>query len=127
MSPARRAPSLSFTTLKRLSFTHSTIYACLLVVWLVPGLAGAETVFGFAHGIGWIVMVILILAALSARVVPMRTAFAVSVLGGLAPFFGSYEFVREGRRRAAAGADAAGADRGAGGAVAPSTPAGRAR
>jgi hypothetical protein len=29
----------------------------------------------------------------------MRTAFAVTVLGGLAPFFGSWEFVREGRRR----------------------------
>ncbi len=91
--------SLSFPTLKALSFTHSTIYACLLVVWIVPGLAPAEMVFGFAHGIGWICMVLLILAALRARVVPMRTAFAVTVLGGLAPFFGSWEFVREGRRR----------------------------
>jgi hypothetical protein len=96
----RRPLSLSFPTLKALSFTHSTIYACLLVVWLVPGLAGEEMVFGFAHGIGWICMVLLILLALRARVVPMRTAFAVSVLGGLAPFFGSWEFVREGRRRA---------------------------
>ena len=91
--------SLSFPTLKALSFTHSTIYACLLVVWLIPGLAPEEMVFGFAHGIGWICMVLLILAALRARVVPMRTAFAVTVLGGLAPFFGSWEFVREGRRR----------------------------
>ncbi len=56
-------------------------------------------VFGFAHGLGWICMVLLILAALRARVVPMRTAFAVTVLGGIAPFFGSWEFVREGRRR----------------------------
>jgi hypothetical protein len=103
--------SLSFPTLKALSFTHSTIYACLLVVWLIPGLAQEEMVFGFAHGIGWICMVLLILAALRARVVPMRTAFAVTVLGGLAPFFGSWEFVREGRRRdgAAGRADAASA------------------
>lgn len=91
--------SLSFQALKRLSFAHSTAYSCLLVAWLVPGLAPAETVFGFAHGIGWICMVLLILLALRARVVPLRTAFAVSVLGGLAPFFGSYEFVRESRRR----------------------------
>ena len=93
--------SLSFGTLKRLSFAHSTVYTCLLIVWLVPGLSTEEMVFGFTHGIGWIVMVVLIFAALRARVVPLRTAFAVSVLGGIAPFFGTYEFVREGRRRAA--------------------------
>jgi hypothetical protein len=106
-----RVPSLSFPTLKALSFTHSTIYACLLVVWLVPGLAGEETVFGLAHGLGWICMVLLILLALRARVVPMRTAFAVTVLGGIAPFFGSWELVREGRRRELPGgrADAAAA------------------
>ena len=37
-APPSRVPSLSFGTLKRLSFTHSTIYLTLLVVWLVPGL-----------------------------------------------------------------------------------------
>ena len=100
--------SLSFTTLKRLSFAHSTVYTCLLIVWLVPGLATAEMVFGFTHGIGWIVMCVLIFAALRARVVPMRTAVAVSVLGGIAPFFGTYEFVRETRRREAAGGAAPG-------------------
>ncbi len=94
-----RSWSLSFPTLKALSFTHSTIYMCLLIVWLVPGLAREESVFGFAHGIGWICMVVLVLLALRARVVPMRTTFAVTVLGGIAPFFGSWEFVREGRRR----------------------------
>ncbi|MCU0313758.1 MAG: hypothetical protein MUC84_06815 [Solirubrobacteraceae bacterium] len=105
---ARRGSwSLSFATLKRLSFTHSTIYVCLLVVWLVPGIATGETIFGFAHGIGWIAMVLLIFAALFARVVPLRTAFAVSVLGGIAPFFGSWEFVREERRRAGSAGPAA--------------------
>ena len=99
----RRSWSLSFATFKRLSFTHSTIYVCLLAVWLIPGLASAEMVFGFAHGIGWIVMVLLIFLALRARVVPLRTAFAVSVLGGIAPFFGSWDFVREARSRDAAG------------------------
>lgn len=105
----RHSRSLSFAALKRLSFTHSTIYCCLLAVWLIPGLAAGETVFGFAHGIGWILMVLLIFAALHARVVPLRTAFAVSVLGGIAPFFGSYEFVREERRRAEREASAAAA------------------
>jgi hypothetical protein len=92
--------SLSFTTLKRLSFTHSTIYLTLLVVWIVPGLHQLELVFGFAHGIGWIVMCLLVLAALRARVIPLRLAVAVAVIGAVGPFVGSYEFVREDRRRA---------------------------
>lgn len=96
-----RGPSLSYGTLKKLSFAHSGVYLCLLIVWLVPGLALATSIFGFVHGIGWILMVLLILLALRARVVPLRTATAVAVLGGIAPFFGSYEFIREGRKREA--------------------------
>jgi hypothetical protein len=98
-APATRRASLSLRTLKRLSFTHSTIYACLLAVWLIPGLASAEMVFGFAHGLGWIAMVGLILVALRARVVSMRSAVAVAVLGGVGPFFGSYELAREQREQ----------------------------
>jgi len=94
-----RKASLSHGTLKKLSFAHSTVYICLLVVWLVPGLALATSIFGFIHGIGWILMVLLILLALRAQVVPLRTATAVAVLGGIAPFFGSYEFIRDGRSR----------------------------
>ena len=74
---APRSRSLSFPTLKALSFTHSTIYTCLLVVWLVPGLAPEEMVFGFAHGIGWICMVLLILA----RAARARRADAHGVRG----------------------------------------------
>ena len=97
-----RAPSLSFGTLKRLSFTHSAVYTVLLVVWLVPGLHGFEFVFGLSHGLGWIAMCFLCLAAVRARVIPMRVGVAVAVIGGIGPFVGSYEFVREQRRREAA-------------------------
>lgn len=103
-----RGPSLSYGTLKKLSFAHSGVYICLLIVWLVPGLALATSIFGFVHGIGWILMVLLILLALRARVVPLRTATAVAVLGGIAPFFGSYEFIRERRRREDSAATGAG-------------------
>jgi hypothetical protein len=89
--------SLPFGTLKRLSFAHSAVYLILLAVWLVPGLHGLEFVFGLAHGLGWIAMCVLILAALRARVVTMRLAVAVAVIGGIGPFVGSYEFVREQR------------------------------
>lgn len=103
----RRPPSLPLPALERLSLAHSTVYCCLLTVWLVPGLPRLEMVFGFAHGIGWIAMVALVLLALSARVVSLRIAVAVAVLGAIAPFFGSWELVRESRRRAARGAEQA--------------------
>jgi hypothetical protein len=98
----RRAGGLSFDTLKRLSFTHSAIYLTLLVVWIVPGLHSLEFVFGMAHGLGWILMCVLTLAAVRARVIPLRLGVAVAVIGAVGPFVGSYEFVREERRRAAA-------------------------
>jgi len=89
--------SLSFSTLKRLSFTHSAIYTALLVAWIVPGLGGPTFVLGMAHGLGWIAMCILSLAALRARVIPLRLAVAITVIGGIGPFVGSIEFVREER------------------------------
>ena len=97
----RRAWSLSFATLKRLSFTHSAIYLTLLTVWIVPGLHPLEFVFGMAHGLGWIAMCVLTLAAVRARMIPLRLGIAVAVIGAVGPFVGSYEFVREERRRRA--------------------------
>jgi hypothetical protein len=89
----------SFTTLKYLSFAHSTVYAILLTVWLIPGLHPLELVFGLAHGVGWILMCVLCLEALRARVIPLGLAVAVAVIGAVGPFVGSYEFLREQRRR----------------------------
>ena len=92
---------LTFRRLEYLSFTHSTIYATLLVVWIVPGLKTEEMIFGFAHGIGWIVMCVLALDALRRRVIDLRLAVAIAVIGAVGPFVGSYEFIRRERRRAA--------------------------
>lgn len=89
----------SFTTLKHLSFAHSTVYAILLAAWLIPGLHTWEFVFGLAHGLGWIVMCLLSIEALRARVISLQLAVAVAVVGAVGPFVGSYEFVRETRRR----------------------------
>ena len=105
-----RVPSLSFRALKRLSFAHSTVYAILLVVWLVPGLHALEFVFGLGHGLGWIAMCLLSIAAVRARVIPLRVGFAVAVIGAVGPFVGSYEFVREQRRREAAAVEGLDAD-----------------
>ena len=90
-----------FTRLKIASFTHSAVYLALLAVWLLPGLHGPEFVFGLTHGLGWIAMSLATLAAVRARIVSLRLGVAVAILGGIGPFFGSYEFVREQRARQA--------------------------
>ena len=91
----------SFKALEYASFTHSAIYAALLFA----AFTDRETlVLGWMHGIGWILMSIACLAAVRARVLPLRIAVAVVVLGGVGPFIGSIAFVLEERRRSATGA-----------------------
>ena len=85
---------MTFEQLKWLSFIHSAIYLTLLTVWLTPGLTGAEMVFGWAHGIGWIAMSLLCIDAVRRRV-------TVAVIGGIGPFAGSVGFVVEEQRRRA--------------------------
>jgi hypothetical protein len=90
---------MSFRTLKYLSFTHSAIYTTLLVLAITGAADNVKYVLGWAHGIGWIVMSLLCIDAVRRRVISLRLAVAVAVVGAVGPFVGSYEFVREGRRR----------------------------
>jgi hypothetical protein len=94
---------VTFERLKLASFTHSTVYAILLTVWLIPGLHPEEFVFGLAHGLGWIAMCFASVYALRRRVIDLRLAVAVAVIGAVGPFVGSYEFWRRSRGRRAAG------------------------
>jgi hypothetical protein len=93
---------VTFGQLKLLSFTHSAIYLTLLTVWLVPGLKGAETVFGWAHGLGWIAMSLFCIDAVRRHVIPLWLGVMVAIVGGVGPFAGSGGFVTEDRRRRAA-------------------------
>jgi hypothetical protein len=92
----------SFRTLKYLSFTHSGIYTCLLVAWLVPGLHRAEMVFGWLHGVGWIVMSLLCIDAVRRRTIPLWLGVMVAVVGGVGPFAGTVGFVYAERRATSA-------------------------
>jgi hypothetical protein len=83
---------------KGCSFAHSAAYLVLLIAWAVPGLARMEFVFGMAHGLGWFAMCALVIAALKGRLIDVRLAVAVAVLGAVGPFIGSAEFVRQDRR-----------------------------
>jgi hypothetical protein len=99
--PRRAAGPITFTRLRTASFVHSCVYLGLLVCAFAAGGPQPETfVLGLAHGLIWIAMSLLCLAAARLRVVSLRLAVAVVVLGGIGPFFGSLEFIREGRRAA---------------------------
>ena len=85
----------AFRALKYGSFAHSAVYVALLF----SALTDRETLaLGWIHGVGWIVMSIACLVAVRLRVLPLRVALAVVVLGGVGPFFGSIAFVMEERR-----------------------------
>lgn len=97
---AYRSP-VAFRTLKWISLFHSCVYLSLLLCAFALAKPQPETfVLGLSHGLLWIFMSVVCLAAVRARVVPLRLAVAVAVLGGIGPFFGSYEFLREQRIRA---------------------------
>jgi hypothetical protein len=89
----------SFGVLRTLSFVHSAIYVGLLVCWLAPGLEPPTTVFGWAHGLLWIAMSLLVVAAVRRGTIPFWLAVVVAVVGGLGPFAGTAGFVVEERRR----------------------------
>ena len=92
--------STAFTPLKWTSFFHSCVYSSLLICAFVLGKPQPETlVLGWTHGILWIGMSCACIAAARMRIVSLRLAVAVAVLGGIGPFFGSWEFVREGRKQ----------------------------
>ncbi len=90
-----------FRGLELVSFIHSLVYLGLLLCAFALGGPQPETlVLGLTHGLMWIGMSIACLIAVRLRIVPLRLAVAVAVLGGIGPFFGSAEFIRESRRRA---------------------------
>ena len=51
------------------------------------------SVLGWVHGIGWIVMSLLCLAAVRRRVIPPWLGVMVAVIGGVGPFAGSIGFL----------------------------------
>jgi hypothetical protein len=89
---------ITFGRLKVASFTHSCVYLALLICAFAAGGPQPETfVLGLAHGLMWIAMSLVCLVAARMRIVSLRLAVAVVVLGGIGPFFGSLEFLRESR------------------------------
>lgn len=77
-----------------LSLLHSVVYATMLALMFSDGPESVRSVLGWTHGLMWIAMSLVCVTAASRRLLPLRTALAVAVLGGVGPFIGTYEFMR---------------------------------
>jgi hypothetical protein len=96
--------AVTFRRLEAASFTHSAVYTALLICAFALGNPEPETfILGLSHGVMWIAMSLICIAAARARVIPFWLAVTVAVLGGLGPFAGSIGFVVAERRRRSTG------------------------
>ncbi len=92
--------AITFRRLEAGSFVHSTVYAALLICAFALHNPQPETfVLGMTHGLMWIGMSLICIAAARAHVIPFWVAVTVAVLGGLGPFAGTIAFVLVERRR----------------------------
>ncbi len=97
--PTRRA--ITFARLEAVSFLHSAVYLALLMCAFALGNPEPATfLLGLSHGLLWIGMSLVCIAATRWRILPFWLAVTVAVLGGLGPFTGSAGFVYESRRLA---------------------------
>jgi hypothetical protein len=91
---------VTFGRLEVVSFCHSCVYTALLIcAFVLHNPQPATFIFGLAHGLIWIGMSLVCIAAARVRVIPYWLAVDVAVLGGLGPFAGTIGFVIEQRRR----------------------------
>jgi hypothetical protein len=73
--------------------------ALLLCAFAFGNPEPATFILGLSHGVIWIVMSLLCIAAARAHVIPFWLAVTVAVLGGLGPFAGSIGFLIAARRK----------------------------
>jgi hypothetical protein len=91
--------AITFCRLEAASFTHSAVYLSLLLCAFGLGNPEPETfILGLAHGLMWIGMSLVCIAAARTKIIPFWLAVTVVVLGGLGPFAGSIGFVVADRR-----------------------------
>jgi hypothetical protein len=101
-APPRALGPVTFGRLEAASFVHSAIYTGLLVCAFALGSPQPETFWlGLGHGVLWIGMSLVCIAAARARIIPFWLAVTVAVIGGVGPFAGTIGFVVQQRRNRA--------------------------
>lgn len=91
---------VTFRRMEAVSLAHSVIYLGLLVsAFALGGPQPWTFILGLSHGIIWILMSLTAVAAVHFGVINLRLAVAIALLGCIAPFFGSAEFLRQSHQR----------------------------
>ena len=91
---------VTFGRMEAVSLVHSVIYLALLVsAFALGGPQPWTFAFGLSHGLIWIAMSLTAVVAVWFGVINLRLAVAIALLGCIAPFFGSAEFLRQNRSR----------------------------
>ena len=86
---------VTYTRLEIVSIAHSAIFIALLVCAFVIGKPQPWTfIFGFTHGVLFVVMAVVCIVAARYRMLPSQVVAAVIVFGGVGPFLGSLWFIR---------------------------------
>jgi hypothetical protein len=66
----RPAPGALYPWVRRASWIETAVFAALVIFWLAPGFESQTTIFGWAHGIGYLALVGLIFVAVIRHEVP---------------------------------------------------------
>jgi hypothetical protein len=66
----RPVPGRLWPWVKRWSWVELAIFAALIAFWLLPGFESETMVFGWAHGLGFVALVIVIWIAVLRREAP---------------------------------------------------------
>ena len=66
----RPRPGALYPWLRRASWIETAIFAALVVFWLAPGFESETTIFGWAHGTGYLALVAMIFAGVIRHEVP---------------------------------------------------------
>ena len=66
----RPVPGSFYPWLRRASWLETAIFAALIVFWLAPGFESETTIFGWAHGIGYLALLLLVFIAVLRHEVP---------------------------------------------------------
>ena len=89
-----------FGRVKVASYLELVLFAGLLVVWLGPGMHGATSVLGLAHGLGFIALAVLIWIAILRHEAPYwLLAATLTPVGPVGSVIGIRRIEKEGRDR----------------------------
>ena len=91
---------LSFNHLMAVSIIHSILFTGLMLcAFVLDKPQPATFIFGFTHGVLYMVIAVLAGVAAKLKTISLTTALVVIVMGAMGPYFGTYDFIRESRRR----------------------------